>query len=492
MDHLKMKNPSHFLACDLGAESGRVIAGTLEGGVLSLKEIHRFANVPLRVDGSLCWNFPNLILEIKEGLRKAAATGFAYSSISADSWGVDYVLFNARGDFMPPVFHYRDQRTLAGMERVFARVEQAQIFAETGIQHMPINTIFQLAAEPSERLEGAALLLGVGDAVNFYLSGHPAIEASMASTFQLYNPRERAWSEKLIGKLDLPRRLFPEIVPAGARLGPLRAELARELCLPGMEVLATCSHDTGAAVAGVPAEGEHWAYLSSGTWSLLGVELSEPVINENSRELNFTNEIGFGQSVRLLKNISGLWLAQECKRQWASQGREFDYITLTELAGRAEAFVSLINPAAPEFLSPRDMPLQIAEFCRRTGQPVPVDEGAFMRCILESLALLYKRTLAELERLIGNRIERLHIVGGGSQNNLLNQFASNATGLPVLAGPSEATAIGNILIQAIATGQLDSLAEARRVARSSARLKEFFPADLDRWKAAARRFEEFL
>lgn len=482
----------HYLACDLGAESGRLVAGTLANGELSLRELHRFSNIPIRERGSIRWNFQNLVLELKEGLRTAARTGLQFESISTDSWGVDYVLFDRAGEIQEPVFHYRDPRSRLGVERAFTRVPWSEIFEESGIQFMPINTLFQLAADDPERLRHAEFILGVGDAFNYFLSGAVKIEASMASTFQLYNPRTGAWSDKLIRALELPRDLFPTIVPSGTRLGKLRPELAAELELPQIEVIATCSHDTGAAVAGVPGQGRNWAYLSSGTWSLMGVELEAPIITDLCREFNFTNEIGFGNSVRFLKNISGLWLIQECKRQWLREGRDLDYAALTTLAMDAPPFGSLINPAADEFLAPENMVSQFVQFCRRTNQPAPKTEGAFVRCALESLALLYRRTLGQIEQLTGKKIEWLHIVGGGSHNDLLNQFTSNAVQIPVLAGPAEATAAGNVVLQAIALGHLPSLGAAREVIRDSNTVRRFEPKDSEAWDAAFTRFEKFF
>jgi rhamnulokinase len=482
----------HYLACDLGAESGRLMQGTIDNGRLTLQELHRFGNVPIREGGSLRWNIPNLILELKEGLRKAARTRLDFESISTDSWGVDYILFNEAGEIQEPVFHYRDPRTTSGVERAFERVKWPEIFAETGIQFMPLNTLFQLAAEDPARLKRASFLLGVGDAFNYFLSGVAKTDASMASTFQLYNPRSGSWSEKLISVLDFPRKIFPPIVPSGTRLGLLRPELAVELDFKPIEVIATCSHDTGAAVAGVPAEGEDWAYLSSGTWSLMGVELSAPVISDLARELNFTNEIGYGNSFRFLKNISGLWLIQECKRQWAREGQEFDYGALTKLAAKEHPFFALINPASEEFLAPENMVSQIVQFCRRTNQPAPKTEGAFVRCALESLALLYRRTLRQVEKLTGRKIERLHIVGGGSNNDLLNQFTANAVQIPVFAGPAEATAAGNVVLQAITLGHLPSLSAARELIRNSSTMRLFQAERSLEWDRAFSRFEQLV
>ncbi len=483
----------HYLACDLGAESGRMILGSLSEGKVVLRELHRFPNTPVREGASLRWDITRLLGEIKTGLRKALAAQPNIASISADSWGVDYALFDSAGKMMEPVYHYRDPRTKKGVENALRRVPWEAIFAETGIQYMPLNTLFQLCAEDPARLRAASFLLGIGDSVNYFLGGNPRVEVSMASTFQLYNPVRKGWADSLIRNLELPPDLFPEIVPSGSRLGRLRPELAAELGVPSIEVIASCSHDTGAAVAGVPASGNnHWAYLSSGTWSLMGVELANPIVNPECRDLNFTNEIGFGGTVRLLKNISGLWLIQECRREWLRQGREFDYATLSELARSAPPFASLINPGSEEFLAPASMPAQISEFCRRTGQPRPDNEGAFVRCALESLALLYRRTLRQIEQITGRKVEVLHIVGGGSQNDLLNQFTANAVQIPVLTGPAEATAAGNILIQAIALGHLPSLAAARSVVRNSTQLRPFIPQEADAWNRASTRFESLI
>jgi rhamnulokinase len=357
---------------------------------------------------------------------------------------------------------------------------------------MPLNTIYQLAAEAPARLKQAHRLLLIGDGFNFLLSGVARAEESMASTSQLYNPRTKSWSRLLLEALDIPAGLFAPIVPSGTRLGPLRPELARETGLEGLEVIAACSHDTGAAVAAVPGSGEGWAYLSSGTWSLMGVELPAPIITDPCRELNFTNEIGYGGSVRLLKNIIGLWIVQECRGQWAKQGSDYDYATLTQMAAAAPAFVSLINPADPRFLSPGDMPARIAAYCQETGQPSPSSSGAVIRCALESLALLYRRTGLQIEQLTRRKIERLHIVGGGARNGLLNQFTANALQIPVLAGPVEATAAGNILVQAIASGRLALLGEAREVVRASSEITQVDPCDAPEWEAANRRWEQLI
>jgi rhamnulokinase len=483
---------THYLACDLGAESGRLMLGTLAEGRLELTEIRRFPNVPVRDGDALYWNLRALLDELAAGLHQAGALGLPVAGVSTDSWGVDYVLYDAAGAMIEPTYHYRDGRTARGVQAVQARLPWPELFEETGLQFLPFNTIFQLGAESPERLARARRILGVGDAFNHWLGGAACYEESLASTTQLYNPRTRAWSPRLLETLGLRADLFPPIVPSGTRLGPLRADLARASGLRGVEVVASCSHDTGAAVAAVPGAGEDWAYLSSGTWSLMGVELPAPVINAAVREANFTNEIGYGGSVRFLKNIIGLWMVQECRRAWARQGQEYDYATLTRLAAAAPPFAALVNPADPRFIPPGDMPGRIAEFCRQTGQPAPATPGAVIRCVLESLALLYRRTLRQIEALTGRRIARLHIVGGGSQNHLLNQFTANALQIPVITGPVEATAAGNVLVQAIALGHLPSLAAAREVVRASFPLATVTPADAAVWEAADARFAALL
>jgi len=484
--------PTYYLACDLGADSGRVMLGTLDNGKITLEELHRFPNGPDKTSGALHWNIDGLFDELKAGLKKAAARQLPIASISTDSWGVDYVLYDERGLIEKPVWCYRDPRTAVGVENVNARVDWPTIYSETGIQFMALNTIYQLAAEPPARLAGAKQLLLLGDAFNYYCSGVAKNEVSLASTTQLYNPRTRSWSKKLFAALGLREELFAPICPSGTRLGPLKKNLATEIGLPQIEVIATCSHDTGAAVAAVPADGQNWAYLSSGTWSLMGVEWPQPIINDQGRGLGFTNEIGYGNTVRLLKNIVGLWLVQECRRQWAKEGKKYDFVALEQLAASAPPFVSLINPDDPRFLSPDNMPEKIAEFCRETGQPVPANHGAYMRCIYESLALFYRVVLRRIERLTGKKIERLHIVGGGSQATTLNQCTANAVKIPVVTGPTECTAAGNILIQAITLGHLPSHAAAREVVRNSFELKTITPQDAAQWDAAATRFEKLL
>ena len=358
------------------------------------------------------------------------------------------------------------------------------MYEETGIQFMQINSLFQMAAESPERIERMRTFLPLGDGFNYLLSGVAKAEISLASTTQLYNPRTRNWSDKLLEAFGWPRAKFPELIPSGTRLGKLKPELAAASGLSEIEVLATCSHDTGAAVAAVPADGDQWAYLSSGTWSLIGVELPEPIINDSAREMNFTNEIGHGNTVRLLRNIIGLWLVQECRREWAEDGKEYDYSTLTQLATKQ----FLCGPDRSQrraLFKPESMTTAITEFCRETSQTAPTSPGALIRCALESLALLYRQRLNEVSALSGRTIRQLHIVGGGSRNALLNQFTANACEVEVIAGPAEATALGNILLQSLTLGHLPDLATARQCVRDSMDVETFQPADAREWQQAS-------
>ena len=488
-------NHHSYIACDLGAGSGRVIVGHLHDGKLTLDEVHRFVSPPVRIQDTLRWNMLQIFDELKTGLRKAGASGGKPVSVSVDSWGLDYVLFHGREPMLNLPYHYRDARTDPVFDAALKKAGAELIFGETGIEFMPINTLYQLIAEMErnpEAVEMADLFLNIADYFNYLFSGVPRAEESLVSTTQLYNPRTRQWSRKLIAAFGFPGRIFPGIVPPGTRLGVLAQDIRDETGLGGIDVIATCSHDTGAAVAAVPASGDDWAFLSSGTWSLIGVELPAPLINDDVRARNFSNEAGYGGTTCLLKNLAGMWLLQECRRTWRQQGINFDYDDLTRLAGEAEPFRSLINPNDARFAKPVDMPEKIAAFCRESGQPAPETQGQFVRCVLESLALLYREMLAELEHLTGRTIRKLHIVGGGSKNRLLNQLAADATGCTVLAGPVEATATGNVLIQAITLGHVKSLEDARLIVRDSFSIGEFQPEQTAAWHPVATRFASII
>jgi rhamnulokinase len=466
--------------------------GTLEEGRLSLEEGHRFPNGARRVQGSYYWNIQAIFQELKNGLAKVLRDGHRIQSLSVDSWGVDYVLCRRGMPQLALPVHYRDPRTEEVYPRVCSQLGEKTIYAETGIQFLSFNTIYQLAAEKEknpELLEFAEQLLLIGDYLSYLFSGVARSEVSLASTTQLYNPKTREWSAKLIDALDLPSDLFPEICDSGTILGPLAGDVADELDITGsaIQVIAGCAHDTAAAVAAVPMDPTCSAYLSSGTWSLMGVELPEPRISEEGRKAGFTNEIGYGGSVRFLKNLIGLWILQECRRQWEVAGEACDYAELNRLAEEAEPLRSIIHPNAARFLRPDGMLEKVQSYCKETGQPAPRTPGEFTRCILESLALLYDVTLRDLQEVSGVTLEKLHIVGGGSQSALLNQLTADASGMQVIAGPVEATAAGNVMIQALAHGHLQDLAEVRRVIRHSFEVRTFDPQPDSALAAAGRK-----
>lgn len=462
----------------------------LADGRLVLEEIHRFKNGSIEVLGTLRWDLLGLWEEVVAGIRIASKTHREIKSLSVDSWGVDYVLVRAAEPMLGMAFHYRDPRAAGPYKRLRENPGEAFIYERTGIQFMHLNSLYQLVAD-FERDPGwvaaADGFLMIADWFHWLLTGRRTVEETNASTTQLYDPTRRTWSWDLIERLGLPRTLFrSEVVRPGTVLGPVLKSVLPET---NPAVVACCTHDTGSAVAAVPAEdNQNWAYLSSGTWSLIGVELSAPLLTETARRANFTNELGFGGTVRFLKNIIGLWLLQECRRQWGIKGEDLSYAELTTLAERAEPLRSLVNPDDPRFLPPGDMPARIRSYCEETRQPVPETPGQIARCIFESLALLYAVRLEELEQLTGRRITTLHIVGGGSSNRLLNQFAADATGRAVVAGPVEATAIGNVLVQAIAMGDVADLTAARRIVRESFAVERFEPSGDLVWRTARERF----
>lgn len=441
--------------------------------------------------GTLRWDLLGLWAEVVTGLKKALEAHPEIKSLSVDSWGVDYVLVRGMEPMLGPAFHYRDLRAGGPYRRLREDPGERFIYERTGIQFMTLNSLYQLIAD-NERDPGwvasADGVLMIADWFHWLLTGRRTVEETNASTTQLYDPVRRRWSWELIERAGLPRTLFgTEVVRPGTLLGPVSKTIG--LRDPAPAVVACCTHDTGSAVVAVPAEDNaDWAYLSSGTWSLIGVELPAPLLTEDARRANFTNELGFGRTVRFLKNIVGLWLLQECRRAWVKNGAEFDYAELTALAEKAEPLRSLIQPDDPRFLPPGDMPERISAFCRETGQPIPATPGQIALCIFESLALLYAVRLQELERLTSRGIRTLHIVGGGSCNKLLNQLAANATGRVVIAGPVEATAIGNVLVQAIAMGDITDLAAARGVVRNSFAVERFEPTADPVWQSARERF----
>ncbi len=487
-----MTRTSNYLAFDLGAESGRAVVGRFDGTRLELLTIHRFPNGPVKVLGSLYWDVLRLFSELKQGLALYRRQyGSALDGIGLDTWGVDSALLGRHDVLLGNPHHYRDPRTEGMLAAAFARVPREEIFEYTGIQFMEINSLYQLlsmklSGDPT--LENAEALLMMPDLFNFWLTGVKACEFSDATTTQFYDPRKRDWARPLLEKLGLPTHILQPVVQPGTVLGPLLPEIAEETGLEEVPVIAPACHDTGSAVAAVPARGKDFAYISSGTWSLMGVESPEPVITKESLAFNFTNEGGVCGTFRLLKNIMGLWLVQECRRTWAQEGEELSYAQLTDLAAEAPAFGPLIEPDSHDFLRPGDMPSRIRAFCGRTGQKVPETKGEIIRCALESLALKYCWVLEKLEIMCGSRLGTIHVVGGGSQNRLLCQLTADATQRPVVAGPVEATAAGNILMQAIARGHIASLAEGREVIRRSFDLLTYEPGPAAGWDEAYARF----
>ena len=486
-----------YLAVDLGAESGRVIAGLFDGGQVEIRELHRFRNGPVNVGGTLRWDVVHLWREIQDGIAKATAQcGGSISSIAVDTWGVDFVLMSQTEELLGLPYCYRDARTTGMLNHTLTRVPREEIFAETGLQFMEINTLYQLVAMNQtnpELMQQAATFLLIPDFINWLLCGSRVVEFTNATTTQCLNARERDWARGMLTRLELPTEMFPPVVDPGTVLGPIREDVARAAGCERINVVAPATHDTGSAVIAVPTEltgSAKWAYISSGTWSLMGLEVPEAILTPRALELNVTNEGGVDGTYRLLKNIMGLWLVQQCKASFERQGRSRDYGELAQLAAEAEPFRSLVDPDDSRFLAPDDMTSAIASWCRDTGQPEPETDGQFIRCCLESLALKYAEVLGWLSELGGSAVEVVHIVGGGTKNELLNQFTANACGCLVVTGPVEATAIGNVLLQARTAGEVGSLDEIRSVVRKSSEPERYEPADSDQWSAAATRLAE--
>lgn len=472
-----------YLAVDLGAESGRVMAGLWNGKRLRLEEVNRFPNGAVALGDSIRWDVMRLWSEIQNGLALAGRKyGKQIVSVGADTWGVDFVLLNEQDEMLGQPYHYRDVRTKGALERAFRKVPRAEIFKRSGLQFMELNSLYQLRAWQRHSpavLDAADTLLFMPDFLHWAMCGVKRAEFTIASTSQFVHPLKRDWSRPLLRKLGLPTHFLPQLVMPGTVLGKFRKSLAERTGLANVKVVAPPSHDTASAVAGVPAAHTgktNWAYLSSGTWSLMGVEVKQPVLTARALALDMTNEGGIDGTYRLLKNIMGLWLVQQCKRSFDAAGRSYSYAQLAEMAGKAKPSRPVVNLNDPRFLNPPDMPQAIRDFCRETRQPVPRTAGELVRCCYESLALKYRETLGSLEELAGSRIDVIHIVGGGSQSDLLNQLTADACQRPVLSGPVEATAMGNLLTQVKADGELASLAEMREVVRASSTVRRHEPA----------------
>jgi rhamnulokinase len=480
-------------AVDLGAQSGRVALGRFDGERLSVDELHRFPNVPVRVDGTLHWDVLRLYDGLLEGLRAAGRESAGQvDAVGVDTWGVDFALLDRSGRLLQNPVHHRDARSERGMALVLDRIPGRELYERTGIQLMPINTVFQLGAmvaEDDPALEAAETLLLLPDLFNYWLSGAVGCELTNATTTACLDPRAGEWAEDLLARLGIPRNLFPDIVAAATVLGPLREDVAEETALHGTTIVAPATHDTGSAVAAVPFRSPGAAYISAGTWSLVGLEIAEPLIDDRTFAANLTNEGGVEGTFRLLRNVTGLWLLHECRRAWVLEGLDLSFDELVAMAGEAPALASLIDPDDPVFAPSGDMPHRIREFCTQTDQEAPETPGAMTRCALESIALAHRRAIDLLREAAGAEPPEIHVVGGGARNPLLCSWTADAAGLPVLAGPDEATVIGNLLVQALALGELGSLADAREVVRASFTPTLYEPSDHSVWEEAYGRFE---
>jgi rhamnulokinase len=482
--------PKAYLAFDLGAESGRAMLGRLEAGIVRIDELHRFPNTPIAKAGALRWDVDALWREMRHALSVAGDTEL--SGIAVDTWGVDYALLDRQGTLLENPYHYRDARNVSAMADALRIVPGEEIYATTGVQLMPINTIFQLFAASRQTpalIDAAHRFVMIPDLFNYWLTGEMFCEYTDASTTQLINPRTRTWAADLMERLNLPARLAAPIVEAGSIIGSIRRDVAGS-ALAGTPVVASASHDTASAVAAITAR-DGTAFISSGTWSLVGTELDEPVLTPRAMLLNFSNEGGVEGTTRLLKNVMGLWLLQGCRRSWAQQDRRFTYAELMDAANREPGFGHLIDPDDSSFANPDDMTDAIDRFCLRTDQPVPSTPGSYARAVFDSLALKYRLVIRDLQSVIERPIERIRVIGGGSHNALLNQLTADATGLPVVAGPAEATALGNVAVQMLATGAVASLAEARGIIDRSFPTAVFTPRDVDEWNRHATRFQQY-
>jgi rhamnulokinase len=480
-----------ILAYDLGASSGRAILSRLTDRKIELAEIHRFLNDPVQVGDHLHWDILRLFHEMKQGLLKAKQQGACPQSLAIDSWAVDFGLIAKNGDLLGNPYHYRDRYTDGVMDQVFSVIPKEEIFKRTGVQFLPFNTIFQLFALKqvgSPLLRQTNRLLMIPDLLRYFLTGEMVSEFSNATTTQLYNPIQGKWDIKLLEQLGLCDKWFGAIVQPGANVGQLRSSISVDLGVKQIPVIAVAEHDTGSAVAAVPALHRPFAYLSCGTWSLMGTEVDQPVINHLTLELNFTNEGGVDGTYRLLKNIMGLWILQECRRKWERAGISYTFKELVQMAELAPSFTAFIDPDDPLFLHPGDMPSRIQQYCKESRQPVPGEPGTIIRCILESLALKYRYVLNLTERVSGHRFNGLHIVGGGIHNTLLCQWSANAMGIPIWAGPAEASAIGNLAVQWLAQGEFSDIWEARHVIHESFPISTYEPEQREKWENAYGRF----
>ena len=480
-----------MLAIDLGASSGRGIVGDFDGQKLSLKENHRFSNDPVILGGRMYWDILRIFHEIKQSIAKTVLDGDAIRSIGIDTWGVDYALLDASGRMLANPYHYRDARTEGVVSYVGRFFAPSELYAQTGIQCMNFNTIFQLACDlrdDPKMVENASRMLNIPDLLNYFLTGNMANEYTILSTGALLDAHKRDYAKELIAKAGIPQRLFGEIVQPGASVGKLLPQVQGEVGRLDAEVLTVASHDTASAVIAVPTQEKEFLFISSGTWSLMGTELDAPKINAETEKYNFTNEGGVNNTIRFLKNIMGLWLIQESRRQWRREGKEYSFAELEALAKEAKPFKCFIDPDHPGFVAPGDIPTRVREFCQKTGQYVPETVGEIMRCIYESLAMKYRYTAETIGKLTGISPRVIHVVGGGTKEGFLSQMTADACGIPVCAGPEEATAIGNLLVQLMAAGEAKTLSDARAIVAASFACKHYAPQNTAAWDEAYQNF----
>ena len=483
-----------ILAFDFGASSGRAMIGSYDGNKIDIREIHRFSNDPVKVNGTLYWDTLRLFYEIKQGINKAVLDG-GFDSIGIDTWGVDFGLLDKDGYLLENHVNYRDSRTDGMLEKAFEKFPKEEMYAKTGIQLMNLNTVFQLlslAENRPELLERAHTLLFTPDLFNYLLTGVKKTEYTIASTSQLLDPWKRDWCPEVFERLGLPARILTEIVRPGTIVGKLSDDICEELNAPKADVIAITSHDTASAVVAVPAKDKDFVYISCGTWSLMGIESDEPIVNEKSVRYNLTNEGGYEGKIRFLKNIMGLWLIQESRRQWIREGAQVSYADLEREALAVEPMRCFVDPDAPEFAPPGNMPKRVQDFCRATGQYVPQTRGEIMRCIYESIAMKYRYTLAQLEDVAEKKFSSINVVGGGTKDRLLCQLAANACKVPVIAGPIEATVLGNVAVQLMALGEISSLKDARQIVANSFDTIEYQPVDTQKWDESYQQFVKIV
>lgn len=478
------------LAFDFGASSGRAIIGSFDGEKITLKEVHRFTNDPVDLGGTLYWDVLRLFYEIKQGIVKAKIAG-GFDSIGIDTWGVDFGLIDKNGRLLENPVHYRDKRTSGLVEESFKSVPRQKMYDITGIQFMELNTLFQLISLKKQRpemLERADKMLFMPDLFAYFLTGKMCSEYSIASTSQLIDINTRSWSKELLDAFGIKESLFAPLTEPGTQLGNLSKEICEECGVESVPVISVCGHDTQSAITAVPCESGDFAFLSSGTWSLFGTELQKPIVNETSLKINITNEGGFGGTTGFLKNIIGLWLIQESRRQWQREGKDYSYADLEKLALSKEPFKCFIDPDAPEFVPQGNIPERVREFCRKTGQYVPESVGEIMRCIYESLAMKYRMTFEKLCECTGNDYPVIHVIGGGTKDGLLCRMTASSCGKTVKAGPIEATVMGNVAVQLMSDGTIGSISEARKAVAASESLKTYEPENTDEWIKAYESF----